>query len=67
MGKLYQLQIENIYSKDLYDITSFGNDPREVHKHVLTGVISCNERIVKIKFNNTIVFEDNKGFFHIPS
>tara|TARA_Y100000592_G_C5417538_1_gene291454 strand:+ start:169 stop:372 length:204 start_codon:yes stop_codon:yes gene_type:complete len=64
MGKLYQLQIENLYSKDLYDITSFGDDPREIHKHVLMDVISRNERIVKITHEDKVVFNDSKGFFH---
>ena len=63
MGKLYQLQIENIYSKDRYEITSFGEDPREVHKHVLVSVISQNERIVEIKYEKKSVFKDHVGFF----
>ena len=50
MGKLYQLVIENIYIDKRYDIVSFGDDPRSVHKHVLCNVISQNERIVILYF-----------------
>ena len=63
MGKLYQLIIENNYSKEKYDITSFGNDPREVHKRVMFDVISLNETIIQIKFEDQIVFHNDKGFF----
>ena len=62
MGKLYQLVIENVYTKDRYDITSFGDDPRSVHKHVLFNVISQNERIVQIQFENRQIFHDSIGF-----
>ena len=62
MGKLYQLVIENIYSKDRYSITSFGNDPRNVHKHVLYDVISKNERILEIVLNDRQLFHDSVGF-----
>jgi hypothetical protein len=62
MGKLYQLVIENIYSQDRYDITSFGDEAQAVHKHVLYNVISKNERIVKIYFKGIEIFHDSVGF-----
>ena len=62
MGKLYTLEIENIYTSDRYDIKSFGHETREVHKHVLLNVISQNERIVKMILDNREVFHDSVGF-----
>ncbi len=62
MGKLYTIEIKNIYSDAKYTITSFARDHREVHKHVLHKVISRNEHILKIHYQDRCVFDDNIGF-----
>ena len=54
--------IKNIYSNATYNITSFGADDREVHKHVLYDVISQNECILKIYYKKRCVFDDEIGF-----
>jgi hypothetical protein len=62
MGKIYTVDIKNIYSEEIYSITSFGDDPRDVHKYVLTKSISRNEEIDKIYTEDRCVFDNKKGF-----
>jgi hypothetical protein len=62
MGKIYTVEIKNIYLDTSYCITSFGDDPRSVHKHVLFKVISRNEIIMSIHYNQQCVFDDEIGF-----
>ena len=63
MGKLYSVIILNIITNKEYKITSFGNCVQEVHKHVLFKVLSRNENIESILYNDECMFDDTTGFF----
>lgn len=63
MGKLYKLDINNIFTGATYEITAFGDEPREVHKRVLYDVISHNEKILTIfDSDEEKIFDDSIGF-----
>jgi len=63
MGKLYTINVKNIYTSDRYNVTQLGNSAQEVHKDALYKCITKSDVIEAIfTSSGAQVFDDSIGF-----